>query len=141
MFPTYATTRIYTIKGNHSSTTIETGDIVILGAQIQQENLASNTALLCNGVDIVRNWARDTPMILMQYRCAGELAYAKTGADTAMLNVTYTTSTPAAPTSSAVSTAGGFTYGEIVSTTFLFTLTFLAIYAFYWFTIHRPIKP
>jgi len=35
----------------------------------------------------------------------------------------------------------GFTYGEIVATTFLFFIAFLGSYAFYWFTVHRPVKP
>lgn len=135
-YPTTAITKFFTISGSVSGDIETSYPSIVYGIRMQQEKDMSETQILCGSEVIAYNWAKDYPLSLTQYRCNGALSYTKTGNDEVHLAITYTTSTK-----DYAGLYDGFTYGDLVSSAFLFFVAFLGVYAFYWWTVHRPVKP
>jgi hypothetical protein len=90
MFPADTITKSHELNGP-SSFTFETGTNVkyILQMAIQQSGQASDTVLYCGTTMVARNYAKDTPNILMNRRCENTISTTKTGNDSSVVTVSY----------------------------------------------------
>ena len=104
----------------------------ILGVSIQQENLASDSEILCGNEQIIKNYAKNTQFNLINKICKGDLVFNKTGTDEAELIITYVNRDITLP-----KTEPFFTYGNIVESVFLFLIFMAAFYSFIHFSLNR----
>lgn len=112
---------------NISSSTIETLPSTIYGVSIQQSGSQSETSILCGSSVVSHNYGtRDLTQELIVYPCNNSIIINKTGqGDKAFYQISYATTTPS---STIPAVYGGFTYGEIIISLFLFFIFSIAIY-------------
>jgi len=130
-YPQDAITIQNIINGAASSTeVISITPSTILGINISQENLASNTDVECNGENILTNFAKTTEFILLNKICNTPVIIKKTGNDKAQIIITYVPYNITLSTSTAAKIYNGFTGGEIVISLLLFWIFSFLIFNF-----------
>lgn len=130
IYPQDALTISNIFNGSVSSTeVISIIPSTILGINISQENLASNTDVNCNGSNIITNFAKSTEFILLQKVCNTPVIITKSGNDKAQVIITYVPYDLTNSTSTYQNYFYGFSYGEIVISLFIFWL--LSFHIFY----------
>jgi len=143
IYPPDAITISKIIEGEITETIIPTIPNTILGINISQENLASNTHIYCGSDEILDNFAKTTQFILLNKVCNSPVMAQKIGNDKAQIIITYVPYN-LQTSSSTLSIYNGFTSGEIVNSLFLFliflTLIFgFVIFKFLGFKIHKQV--
>ena len=130
MFPDNAITISQIFDGSVSSTIIiPTYPSTLLGVNISQENLASNTNLYCGNELVLTNFAKTTEFMLIHKICNDVVRVQKAGNDKAQLLLTYVPY----DISQATSTERffyGFSYGDIVISLFVFWIFSFLIFNF-----------
>jgi hypothetical protein len=142
MFPEDAQTAIVNVSGTTSYVLLpaQNATRTILGVYISQENLASNTDIKCGDIEILTNFSKTTSMVLMRRKCPPntEVVINKTGNDNSQTVLTYVNrDLITTPSSTLPAYVNGFSYGDIVSTVFLFLIFIIGLYSFLWFSLNR----
>jgi hypothetical protein len=92
MFDEGAVTVIHELVGAGSYIIVNDTNLkYIQSVAMQQSGVASVSEIYC-GTDVVaRNYGKDFPAVLMQYRCTDIIQVSKTGNDSSTFIITYTT--------------------------------------------------
>lgn len=123
MLPTATLTYIIELSGN-STTTAITPPCTILGYEIMQENLASDTAILDGTSVLFRNYAKSTEYVPVNHICQDSINIIKSGNDTALITINYL---PYSVTPSIFQQMG---YGDILISFFLFLIILGSMFGF-----------
>lgn len=90
MFPSDAVSIYYEQVGAGSHTLVSGTNVkYVLGVQMQQSGVASDSILQCGSSVISRNYAKNLTFELTSYRCADIIQIVKTGNDNVSVEVTY----------------------------------------------------
>jgi hypothetical protein len=90
MFPADTITQTHELSGPSSFTFVNGTEVkYIFQITMQQSGTASDTFLYCGNNVVSRNYAKDTPNQLLNYRCENTIRTAKTGNDNSFITISY----------------------------------------------------
>lgn len=133
MYPKDAITEHHEVQGNNTTIVYDGGINTILAISMQQENVSSDTTVLCGNDMIGRNYATNFSMVQMNYICDDDILILKTKNDKASVVITYvpydiaqndTSFNPSTniATSSDIQIYGSISAGEFVLSFLIFLL-------------------
>lgn len=144
MLPSGSQTAIIEASGTITITAVPSSQapFYVLGAEIAQANLQSNTFLVCQGATssqtLLSNFAKSTIYVPMNVPCSGSLVVQKSGNDQSETIVNWiqgTSTQQVAPLPA--NTIGGFYYGDVLIIAFSFLTFSLLLWIAMWISLKR----
>lgn len=138
-FPINATTVTGYIIGNNTTNIVEASsgyDVHVLYASIINDFDTNLSYLFCDSEVLSAGFGTTQSDTFSDYVCDSQTLYFQHyggGATTLYYSITYTTTTPQYPSlTTGVDTLNGFTYGEMVISTFLFFVVLFMFFGGLW---------